>query len=281
MSTKTAESSGSTESGELAASAGAAEGAARVDPGARDLYRDPRYYDLSFGMRTLDLAFYGDAYVAAGGLALELGVGSGRIARPAIARGARVIGLDLSHAMLVGAETPGLMRIRGDIRALPFAGPFPVIGAPFNVLMHLYTDADLDACLGEVRRCLAPGGRFHFDVFLPDAAWFARDPTRWFESAPYRHPTWDAWYAYAERSAYDPATEVHTMWYRSVRQPGQTAGPARIEGRLTQRYRTREAFEAALNRAGLRLEAAYGDFAGGPLGETSESLVGVAALMGG
>lgn len=246
------------------------------DAGAQDLYRDPLYYDMVYGVRTADLAFYGDAYVAAAAPVLELAVGSGRVARPAVARGARVVGLDLNQGMLRRAEAPGLMRVRGDMRALPFATRFPVISAPFNALQHLCTDADLDACLAGVRRCLAPDGRFMFDVFLPDAAWFARDPAQWYDGGRYQHPTHGAWYAYAERSAHDPATGVNTLSFRSVREAGETQGPARIDGQLVLRYLDRAAIEAALVRNGLRLITAWGDFAGGPVQPTSESLIGVA-----
>ena len=250
--------------------------------GAQDLYRDPLYYDMVYGVRTVDLAFYGDAYVAAAGPVLELGVGSGRVARPAVARGAQVVGVDLNHGMLVRAEAPGLMRVWADMRALPFARRFSLISAPFNVLQHLTTDADLDACLAGVRRCLAPDGRFIFDVFLPDEAWFARDPTRWCLADRYRHPTHDAWYRYAERSAHDAATGINTIWFRSLRDPDQGADfepsqcPERIEGRLTLRYLSEAASAAALARNGLRLDVAAGDFGGGPVRAQSESLIATA-----
>lgn len=252
------------------------------DAGAQDLYRNPLYYDMVYGVRTADLAFYGDAYVAAVGPVLELAVGSGRVARPAVARGARVVGVDLNHGMLVRAEAPGLMRARADMRALPFARRLTLISAPFNALQHLTTDADLDACLAGVRRCLAPDGRFIFDVFLPDEAWFARDPTRWYLADRYRHPTYDAWYRYAERSAQDPATGINTMWFRSVREPDQGAdfesspAPERIEGRLTLRYLSEATWAAALARNGLRLDVVAGDFGGGPVRAQSESLIAIA-----
>lgn len=246
------------------------------DAGAQDLYRDPLYYDAVYGVRTADLAFYADAYCAAGAPVLELAVGSGRVARPAVARGARVVGLDLNQGMLARAQVAGLARVRGDMRALPFATRFPVISAPFNALQHLTTDADLDACLREVRRCLAAEGRFLFDVFLPDAAWFARDPERWYPADRYRHPTHGAWYSYAERSAHDAASGVNTMWFRSVREAGQSAGPERIDGVLVLRYQDQAAWAAALARNGLVVERAMGDFAGGPVRAQSESLVVVA-----
>src|SRR5450432_2679916 len=47
-----------------------------------------------------NLAFYVDAYSAAEGPVVELGVGDGRIAVAAAARGCAVIGVDLSAAML-------------------------------------------------------------------------------------------------------------------------------------------------------------------------------------
>lgn len=86
---------------------------------------------------------------------LDLGCGKGRFGRALVARGARVVGLDLSAAMLRSAE--GLERVRGSARRLPFdSGAFDRVVA-VEVFEHL-PPAAWDRTLAEIRRVLAPGG---------------------------------------------------------------------------------------------------------------------------
>jgi SAM-dependent methyltransferase len=90
---------------------------------------------------------------------LDLGCGKGRFARILAARGGRVVGLDVSAAMLAAAEGAGLDRVIGSARRLPFPdGSFDAAIA-VEVFEHLEPRAIDDAC-NELRRVLRPGGRF-------------------------------------------------------------------------------------------------------------------------
>ena len=62
----------------------------------------------------------GRAGAPAGKRILDLGCGKGRFAGPSVARAPKVVGLDLSAAML--AEATGLPRVRATARRLP-SGP--------------------------------------------------------------------------------------------------------------------------------------------------------------
>jgi 2-polyprenyl-6-hydroxyphenyl methylase/3-demethylubiquinone-9 3-methyltransferase len=86
---------------------------------------------------------------------LDLGCGKGRFAAPLAAAGAEVIGLDRSAAMLDGARSAGLDRVRGSARRLPFAGSSFDAAIAVEVFEHL---AAIDDVLLEVRRVLRPGG---------------------------------------------------------------------------------------------------------------------------
>jgi SAM-dependent methyltransferase len=89
-----------------------------------------------------------------GRLVLDLGCGKGRFASHLKDAGARVIGLDLSAAMLAGAT--GLHRVKASARRLPFADrTFDAVVA-IEVLEHV---GAVDPVLGEARRVLKPGGR--------------------------------------------------------------------------------------------------------------------------
>lgn len=89
-----------------------------------------------------------------GRLVLDLGCGKGRFAARLRERGANVVGVDLSAAMLAAGS--GFPRARATARRLPFrAGTFDAVVA-IEMLEHV--DA-VDPILAEIRRILRPGGR--------------------------------------------------------------------------------------------------------------------------
>ena len=88
---------------------------------------------------------------------LDLGCGKGRFARGLLARGGRVVGLDVSARML--AEASGVPRVKGSARRLPFArASFDAVLA-VEVFEHLAVEAVEHVCR-EVQRVLVPGGTF-------------------------------------------------------------------------------------------------------------------------
>jgi 2-polyprenyl-6-hydroxyphenyl methylase/3-demethylubiquinone-9 3-methyltransferase len=86
---------------------------------------------------------------------LDLGCGKGRFAVHLRARGAEVVGLDLSAAMLARGGGPD--RVRGSARRLPFAAAAFDGVLAVEVLEHV-APRGLDAVLDEVSRVLRPGG---------------------------------------------------------------------------------------------------------------------------
>ena len=111
------------------------------------------------------------AALAGAGKALELGIGTGRIALPLAERGVPVAGIDLSEAMTARLrEKPGGERIEvaiGDFATTRVEGPFSLAYVVFNTIMNLTTQADQVACFANVAAQLAPGGCFVVEVGLP------------------------------------------------------------------------------------------------------------------
>jgi SAM-dependent methyltransferase len=113
------------------------------------------------------------ALLAGRGRVLEVGIGTGRIARMLLARGLSVSGVDLSAKMMArlldhlppAAPRPGL--IQGTAERLPLsAGSFDAV-----VSVHVFhLIPDWQAALAEVRRVLRPGG-----VFLSGYEWRPAD----------------------------------------------------------------------------------------------------------
>jgi SAM-dependent methyltransferase len=111
------------------------------------------------------------AELAEGGAALELGVGTGRIALPLSARGVPVHGIDLSDAMLAQLRRkPGADRIsltQGDFAATRVPGTFRLAYLVFNTINNLTTQDEQVACFRNVADHLGPGGRFVLEVGVP------------------------------------------------------------------------------------------------------------------
>lgn len=110
--------------------------------------------------------------IAGSGRALELGIGTGRIALPLARRGVPVHGIELSKAMVArlrakpGGEDVGVTI--GDFATTAVDGTFSVAYLVFNTIMNLTTQAAQVACFRNVAAHLQPGGCFVIEVGVPD-----------------------------------------------------------------------------------------------------------------
>jgi SAM-dependent methyltransferase len=112
------------------------------------------------------------AELAGGGGALELAIGTGRIALPLAERGVRVAGLDSSEAMLARLrEKPGGERIGaivGDMAATRVEGEFALVYLVFNTIFNLTTQDGQVACFENAAAHLQGGGRFVIEARVPE-----------------------------------------------------------------------------------------------------------------
>ena len=135
--------------------------AARYDESAADMFQ-PALVDP-----VVDFL----AGLAGDGAALELGIGTGRIALPLARRGIRVHGIDLSAAMVArlrakpGAEQIGVTI--GDFATTTVDGRFSVAYVVFNTIMNLTTQDGQVACFRNAAAHLEPGGCFVIEVMVP------------------------------------------------------------------------------------------------------------------
>jgi SAM-dependent methyltransferase len=109
--------------------------------------------------------------LAGDGGALELGIGTGRIALPLAQRGVRVQGIDLSEAMVARLRAkPGGDAIPvaiGDFATTTVDGTFTVAYLVFNTINNLTTQEEQVACFQNVAAHLEPGGCFVIEVGVP------------------------------------------------------------------------------------------------------------------
>jgi SAM-dependent methyltransferase len=245
--------------------------------GARALYREAALYDHLYRRRSADVNGYVELARRFGGPVLELGVGSGRVASAIARAGLEVTGVDTSKEMLSRAQQrvaalPAAVRARirlrrGDLRALRLDLRFALVVAPFNAFTHLYTRRDFERALGCCRRQMRPGGRLAFDVVMPDLRALVQDPSRLYRAGFVVDPMNGERYAYSESSQYDAADQVRTVTMVMQREGGTVARAIP----LSQRQFFPAELEALLHYNGFAIDARYGDFAFGPLTETSET----------
>ena len=111
------------------------------------------------------------AELAGDGEALELGIGTGRIALPLAARGIAVSAIYLSETMVARLRgKPGGQAIPveiGDFATTKLGRTFAVIYLVFNTIMNLTTAEEQLACFGTVADQLKPGGKFVVEVMMP------------------------------------------------------------------------------------------------------------------
>ena len=111
------------------------------------------------------------ADLARGGTALELGIGTGRIALPLSRRGVRVHGIEISPAMVAQLRArPGGTDISvtiGDFAATTTDGQFELVYLLRNTIENLTTQDEQVACFRNVAAQLKPGGCFVIEVEVP------------------------------------------------------------------------------------------------------------------
>src|SRR5438067_2540904 len=109
--------------------------------------------------------------LAGSGRALELGIGTGRIALPLAQRGVTVHGIELSQAMVARLRAkPGGADIGvtiGNFATTTVDGTFSVAYLVFNTISNLTTQAAQVACFRNVAAHLEPGGCFVIEVGVP------------------------------------------------------------------------------------------------------------------
>jgi ubiquinone/menaquinone biosynthesis C-methylase UbiE len=192
---------------------------------------------------------------------LDLCCGSGRHSLRFAEKGFSPVGLDYSAPFLELARARGedLRLVRGDMRALPFADrAFRSVVNFFTSFGYFLRETDNVAVVTEIERVLAPGGRFLCDTFGRDyvIARLVEEENRSTAEREYRIRRW-----------WNPETR-RVEKEIEVRRDASTA-----VFRESVRAYTAEELTAMFRGAGLAVEAAWGDFEGGPAGSDSPRLI--------
>lgn len=224
-----------------------------------------------------DIKFYVDEALASQGPVLEIGCGSGRVLIPTAAAGIEIYGLDLSASMLqvcrelLSKETREALKrvtlVQADMRSFDLKMQFSLITIPFRPFQHLISIEDQLACLNCVRRHLAEGGRFIFDLFNPSFEALAN--TNFGEEGgdepEFSTPDGRRVIRKVKISSRDLANQVnHAELIYYVTYPNGRS--ERLVQAFPMRYLFRFEAEHLLRRAGFVIEQLYCDFDRSPYG---------------
>ena len=194
---------------------------------------------------------------------LELGVGTGRLALDLAHAGLDVTGLDASTAMLdrLAAKTGGdrVTTVVGDMAGPLPDGPFDLVVVARNTFFNLTSEEAQRACLAEVARVLAPGGRFVVEAFVPTDD---DGPT---SSVEVRRITADRVLLFVDR--HDPDAGEAWSSFVDISPDGIRLRPCLV------RYLRPGALDALAEEAGLALDTLTEDWAGAPFDDASPAHV--------
>jgi SAM-dependent methyltransferase len=221
--------------------------------------------DLQRGDETAAVAFL--AHLAGPGPALELAIGTGRIALPLAARGIRVDGVDLSPAMVDQLRArPGgeeLQVTMGDFADVPVPGSYRLIFVVWNTLFNLLTQEDQVRCFENVAAHLTDDGSFVIEAYVPAFLYQLRN------------------HQYVEAEAIE-VDEVrldllrHDAATQMIAESHVTLSPAGVRlNPVVQRYAWPGELDLMARIAGLRLKGRFGGWEREPFNSSSSAHVSV------
>ena len=221
--------------------------------------------------------------------ALELGVGTGRVALRLARAGLAVAGIDGSPHMLarlrqkLDAEPAIAPRVRlyeADMRDFALGERFDLVFCAANTFQHLLTTDHQVAALTCVAAHLAPGGVFVAKAGSPrDVDWAAEDAPLTLQPPALDPATSETVMRFAARRALPAVMQVqHTRIYDRIAADG--AVRRRIVD-YTLKYTTADELRLVMNAAGLRVLHLYGDHDLSPFTEDSDSMIVVGGLSEG
>ena len=230
----------------------------------QSLYDHPALYDAVIRPGPCE-GFYRDLALKTGGPVLELACGTGRLTIPLARDGHEVVGLDASPAMLASTQAKAdaadveITCVQADMRSFDIGRRFPLVVLCCNSLAHLTTIEHVKAGLSCVRKHLAPGGLFAFDIVNPDVRTLARAHAECVRLDIGPNPS--SAIAVEEIASYDSVQQVRIAQWRVL----EFDTTVREVAPLSLRVFFPQELPLLLEMAGLELAVRYGDFAGNPL----------------
>ncbi len=205
--------------------------------------------------------------LAGPGPALELAIGTGRIALPLAARRIRVDGVDISPAMVEQLRArPGgdqLSVTIGDFADVPVPGNYRLIFVVWNTLFNLLTQEDQVRCLENVAAHLTDDGSFVVEAFVPSFLYRLRDD-QYVDAEAIEVDE-----VRLDLLRHDAATQMLEESHVSLSRAGVRLNP------VVQRYAWPSELDLMARIAGLRLKGRWGGWDREPFNSSSSAHVSV------
>lgn len=222
-----------------------------------------RYDDALRGDEEASAAFL--AGFARAGTALELAIGTGRVALPLAQHGVRVDGIELSPDMLsrLRDKTGGadLRVVLGDMTTATTGEQYPLVYLVFNTIYNVLTQDRQVECFRNAARHLAPDGVFVVEA-APPWAWLRGEQYVDVERITTTSVTLDV-------NAYDRVTQILDENHVRIGADGITLGP------ISCRLASPAELDLMARLAGLRLVDRFGGWDREPFRATSAFHVSV------
>jgi SAM-dependent methyltransferase len=191
--------------------------------------------------------------LAQGGRALELGIGTGRMALPLQQTGLEVHGIDASEAMIAKLRAkPGGARIPvtlGNFADVAVDGHYALVYVLFNTFFALRTQEEQVRCVRNVAQHLEPQGVFVVEAFVPDMTRFSGQQALRAVRVSTNEVRLDA-------SQLDPVTQHITSQHVVLTEQGTRLYPVKL------RYVWPAELDLMAQRAGMRRKDRWGDWQG-------------------
>ena len=207
--------------------------------------------------------------LAAGHRALELGIGTGRIALPLAARGIDVHGIDASESMVTemrrkpgGADIPVTV---GDFADVGAEGHFSLVYVVFNTFFGLLTQEAQVRCFANVARRLSDGAVFLIEAFVPD-------PTRFVRGQNIQMGVLETDRVSIDLSRHDPVGQTVASSHLYITEKGIRLYPVKL------RYAWPSELDLMAKLAGMELRHRWSDWRRAPFTASSTNHVSVYEL---
>lgn len=206
--------------------------------------------------------------LAGNGPALELGIGTGRVALPLAERGIEVHGIDASQAIVAkmrakpgGADIPVTI---SDFSEFSLEGDkkFPLIYVVFNTLFQATSQEAQVQCFQSVAAHLSEGGAFLVEAFVPD-------PTRFTRNQNISAGRVESDLVSIDISRHDPVNQLVHSQHLFVTESGINLYPVQV------RYSWHSELDLMAQLAGMRLRERWGDWNGSPFTASSENHISI------
>jgi SAM-dependent methyltransferase len=235
-----------------------------------------RFYDVIYDhiRNEADHDFFLNKILAEKGPVLEVGVGTGRIFKEALDKGADIYGIDFSPAMIDVLKSKLTEKDHyrvsvQDVCELKSNLKYSLVIAPFRVFMHLLTVNQQLKALSNIHDHLLAGGTFIFDLFVPNLKMLA-EGVEYMNDFSGEYQPGKKLQRYTTMHA-DPVNQISYVTFRFVWQEGDTENSRSWNTEL--RFFLRYELEHLLFRSKFNDYHIYGDFAGNELTRESKEFV--------